>query len=149
MVRYLFILMAFIAGAILPIQAALNGKMGKVVHHPVVATFISFLVGTLALGLYLLLSKQPFSLGLTFKQAPWYAWLGGVIGTFYVAGSIMLLPRLGVALTFGIVISGQLFISVLIDHYGWFGVAVRPINWYRLLGVLLLFMGVLLIRNSK
>jgi len=141
--------MAFIAGTILPIQAALNGKMGKAVQHPMVAAFISFSVGALALLLYLLLARQPLSLTMAYKQAPWYAWLGGVIGTFYVVASIVLLPRLGVALTFGLVIAGQLFISLLMDHYGWLGVPIRPINLYRIAGVVLLIIGVVLIRTSK
>ena len=139
--------MALFAGSLLPIQAALNSKMGKAINNPIAAAFISFAVGSIALFCYLVVTKQSFNLGIAYKEAPWYAWLGGVLGTFYVAGSIMILPRLGVALTFSLVIVGQLLIALIMDHYGLLGVAVKSINLYRILGVICLITGVILIRK--
>ncbi len=145
--RLIFIIAAFFAGALLPIQAALNSRMGKAVNNPIAAAFISFAVGTVALFVYIILSRQSFSLIVAQKQAPWFAWLGGLLGTFYVAASIMILPRLGVALTFSVVILGQLLISLLMDHFGLFGVEIKTINFYRILGILFLITGVILIRK--
>ena len=147
MTRIMLLAVALFAGALLPIQGALNSKMGKSIDNPVLAAFISFLVGSIALCFYLLLTKQPFSFSVAYKQAPWYAWLGGLLGTFYVAGTIIILPRLGVALTFSLVVVGQLFIALIMDHFGLLGVEVKSINFYRILGVFFLITGVVLIRR--
>lgn len=147
MSRLLLLAAALLAGALLPIQAALNAKMGRAINSPVAGAFISFAVGSIALILYIFFTKQPFQLTTALKQSPWYAWFGGVLGTFYVAGSIILLPRLGVALTFSLVIVGQLLVALAMDHFGLLGVAVKSINLYRILGVAFLIAGVILIRK--
>ena len=145
--KIFFLLIAVIAGALLPIQAAFNARMGKITGSPIMGAFMSFAVGTIALFIYLIISRQQFSFSQTVKQAPWFLWTAGLLGCVYVASSILLLPRLGVALTFGLVIFGQLMISLFIDHYGLFGAAIKTVNIYRILGVLLLLSGVILIRR--
>ncbi|MEO6329845.1 MAG: DMT family transporter [Ginsengibacter sp.] len=147
MSRTIFLVVALLAGALLPIQAALNSKMGKSINNPIAAAFISFAVGTLALFFYLLITRQAFHFSTAYKQAPWYAWFAGILGTFYVVASIIILPRLGVALAFSLVVFGQLLISLLMDHFGLLGVEIRTINFYRILGVLFLIAGVILIRK--
>lgn len=145
--RIVFLAIALFAGALLPIQAALNSKMGKTINNPVAAAFISFVVGTIALFFYLLFTRQSFHFSMAYKQAPWYAWLGGLLGTFYVAGSVIIVPRLGVALTFSLVVVAQLLVALVMDHFGLFGVTIKAINFYRILGVLFLIAGVILIRK--
>lgn len=145
--KFFFLLMAIFAGALLPIQAAFNARMGKITGSSIVAAFVSFAVGTVALFIYLLLSRQQISIAQTTKESPWYIWLAGILGCFYVASSVLLLPRLGVALTFGLVIFGQLMVAIVIDHFGLFGAVVKTVNMYRIIGVLLLISGVVLIRK--
>ncbi len=145
--RIIFLGITLFVGALLPIQAALNSKMGKATNNPIAAAFISFAVGTVALFLYLVITRQSLNFVAAYKHAPWYAWLGGLLGTFYVAASIMILPRLGVALTFSLVIVGQLLIALIMDHFGLLGIEIKPINLYRILGVLFLIAGVILIRR--
>ncbi len=145
--KFIFILIAFIAGALLPVQAAFNARMGKISGSPMVAAFVSFAVGTVALLIYLLISKQQVSFANTARETPWYVWFAGILGCFYVASSVMLLPRLGVALTFGLVIFGQLIVALIIDHFGLFGAVIKTINIYRVLGIVLLVTGVVLIRK--
>ena len=142
-----FVLLAILAGAVLPVQAALNGKMGKAVGDPVYAAFISFVVGSIGLFLYLLATKTELSAISDAKGVDWSVWSAGILGAFYVACVIILAPQLGVALTFGLVITGQLAISLIIDHYGLLGIPVHTLNWQRIVGVLLVVGGVILIRK--
>ena len=142
-----FVLLAVLAGAVLPVQAALNGKMGKAVGDPVYAAFISFVVGSIGLFLYLLATKTELSAISDAKGVDWSVWSAGILGAFYVACVIILAPRLGVALTFGLVVTGQLVISLIIDHYGLLGIPVHTLNWQRIVGVLLVVGGVILIRK--
>ena len=70
-----------------------------------------------------------------------------MLGAFYVTSVIILVPKIGVALTFGLVVAGQLGLSLMLDHYGLLGLPVHAINWQRLVGVLLIIVGVVLIRK--
>lgn len=141
------LLLAIAAGAALPMQAALNTKMGHVVTNPVMSGFISFLVGAIGLLIYMLIAKIPLGNILHTKQAPPHLWLAGILGAFYVTSVIILVPKLGVALTFGLVIGGQMLLSLLIDHFGLFGVPVHQVSLLRIAGIALIIAGVVLIRK--
>ncbi|HYC28122.1 MAG TPA: DMT family transporter [Chitinophagaceae bacterium] len=144
--KFTWIIIALIAGAFLPIQGGLNSRMGKAVENPIYASLISFLVGSVALVLYCLITRQQLSWpGL--KAAPGYLWLGGVLGTFYVTVIVMAFPRLGPALTFGLVVAGQMIMSVLMDQFNMLVAQQQPINLMKLLGVVLIIGGVIIIRK--
>jgi transporter family-2 protein len=138
---------ALLAGAFMPTQGAINNKLALFVQSPVLAAFISFGVGTIALFFYLLLAGTPFSQLLLAKNAPAIAWTGGLLGAFFVAAVVSLVPRLGVALTFSLIVAGQLIVTLVIDHYGLFDVPVKTVNLPRILGILLIIGGVILVRR--
>jgi transporter family-2 protein len=148
MQQSLFILLAIIAGVVLPIQAGFNTELGKAVKSPVYATLLSFIVGMVGLFLYCVFAKVPLGTVKQGLQMPWYYWTGGLLGAFYVFSIIVLTPRLGVTLAFGLTIAGQMVFSLIMDHYGWLGVPEAPINWARSLGVALIIAGVVLIRAN-
>lgn len=141
-----WIVLAFLSGAFLPLQAALNTRLGKAINSPVHASTVSFLVGVIALLFYLVLTKQPVQWA-GFRSAPAYSYLGGILGAFYVTAIVFAFPRIGPALTFGLVVAGQMVISVLLDHYGVLMAQQHAINPWRLLGVGLVIVGVVLIRK--
>jgi len=140
-------LLAVVAGAVLPIQAGLNNKMGKAVGDPVYAAFISFVVGSVGLFIYLLATRTDLSGLSNARSVHSSVWLAGILGAFYVACVIILAPKLGVALAFGLIIAGQLGVSLAIDHFGLLGIPKHPINWQRLAGVALIIVGVIVIRR--
>lgn len=144
--KLIWICAAFISGAFLPLQAGLNTKLGKAAENPVYASMISFIIGALVLCLYILLSKQSMS-WTGIKTAPAYAWIGGLLGAFYVTVIILAFPRIGPALTFGLVVAGQMTISVLLDHFDILVSTQHPINLWRLGGVALIIFGVVIIRK--
>lgn len=144
---YLLLMLAAISGAVLPIQAALNAKMGKAVGDPIYAALISFVIGSIGLFIYALITKTDLSQINQANSVNWTVWTAGLLGAFYVAAVIILVPKIGAALTFGLVITGQLSLSLLLDHYGLLGMPVHSINWQRLTGVIFIIGGVLLIRN--
>lgn len=138
--------MAFLSGAFLPIQAGFNTKLGKVGESAVHASLISFVVGTLALFVYVLLTKQAVSwTGL--KSAPAYTWMGGLLGAFYVTVMVLAFPKLGPGLTFGLLIAGQMLISVWLEHINVLVAQPHPITWLRMMGVILVVAGVVIIRK--
>jgi transporter family-2 protein len=146
MKNILWFSMALIAGAFLPIQAGLNARLGKVAGNPVYASFISFVIGAVTLLLYILVTRQQVSWG-ALKSASLIDWSGGILGAFYVTVIILAFPRIGPALTFGLVVTGQMVISVLLDHTNTLVAQQHSFNIHRLIGVLLVIGGVILIRK--
>ena len=138
--------MALALGAVLPMQAAINARLAKTAGSPVMAAFISFAVGTLALMLFLIIAGQ-FQFRFISSQSPWCIWTGGLLGTFFVAGIVVLLPRLGVVLSFSLVLAGQMFAAILFDQFGWMGLAIKEISAGKIIGSILLIIGVILIRK--
>ena len=145
--KSILILLAVVSGAVLPIQAALNGKMGKAVGDPIYAALISFVVGSIGLLAYVIVSKTQLSSITEATSVNWTVWLAGILGAFYVACVMILAPKLGVALTFGLVVTGQLGISLILDHFGLIGIPVREINWQKILGMAFIIAGVVIIRK--
>ena len=145
--KFIFLLgLAFAAGMLGPVQAGMNAKIGKALNDPFYAALISFAVGTAALLAYALAGRMDFSVVRTVSGVHWSLWLAGLLGAFYVTATIVLAPRLGTALTFGLVVAGQLTMAVIMDHFGLFGMPVQPVNWFRLAGIVLIVGGTMLIR---
>jgi bacterial/archaeal transporter family-2 protein len=144
---YFYILLALAAGAMMPTQAGTNNKMAMVVGNPILSAFISFFVGTVALFVYLLISGVPLSNLSSARDAPAIAWIGGLLGAFFVAAAVTLVPRLGVALTFSLIVAGQMLVTLIIDHFGLLGVPVKEVTLARVAGIVLIAGGVVLIRK--
>ena len=144
---YLYLLLALIAGALMPTQAATNNKMAAFVDSPILAAFISFFVGTVALFIYVLATGTPLGNLASAKNAPPIAWVGGFMGAFFVTAAVTLVPRLGVAMTFSLIIAGQMMVALVLDHFGFLGLEQRPVSMPRILGILLISGGVVLIRR--
>ena len=138
--------MAVIAGAFLPMQGSMNSKLAKAGENPVYASMISFTIGVLALVTYILLTSQNVSWkGL--KDAPSYSWLGGVLGAFYVTVIVFAFPKIGPGLTFGLVVAGQLITSIVMEHFQIMGTPHQPISLGRIVGVLLIIIGVVAVKK--
>jgi transporter family-2 protein len=80
-------------------------------------------------------------------DVPWYAWTGGVFGGVFILLAILLLPSLGAATLFALIIAGQVLAAITLDHFGAFGLAPHPISIARLAGAALLIAGVILVRD--
>lgn len=143
----LLMLLALVAGAILPVQAALNARVGQIHQNPFWPSLISFLVGTVALAVYVLVARVPMPSMALLKQTPLAYWTPGLLGAVYVTSVVLITPRLGVTLTFAMIVTGQMLIALLIDQYGLMGVPIKEISPLRVLGALLLVAGVVLVRK--
>lgn len=132
----------------MPTQATINNKLAESIgNNPILAAFISFAVGTIALLIYILLTGVPLSGLATARNAPPIVWIGGFLGAFFVSVMVTIVPRIGVALSFSLAIGGQMLVTILIDHFGWLGVPEKPVNLWRVAGAALITIGVVLIRK--
>jgi len=142
----LYLLLALIGGAMIPFQAGINAQLAQLVNGPIRAALVSFLVGTVVLLVAAAVVPKPWPSVSKLGNAPWWVWIGGILGAFYVAVSVIVAPRLGAATLIGAVVAGQLTAALLIDQYGLVGFPVQQISPGRVAGVVCLFAGVLLVR---
>jgi transporter family-2 protein len=140
-------LLVVLAGGMLALQAPTNAILARAGGSPVLAALISFAVGTIALFVVWLASgNRPGAA--PFGGLPWYAWLGGLYGAFFVAIAAFAAPRIGLAPLITIGIGGQIVMALLLDHLGALGLPREPISVGRVLGALLVIAGVVLVRRS-
>ena len=140
-------ILVFVAGGMVALQAPTNGMLAKAGGSPVLAALISFGVGVAALACILIASGHRASAH-SFTALPWYAWLGGAYGAVYVAVAAYAAPKIGLASFITIGIAGQLFIALWLDHGGALGLERKPISFAQLGGVLLVLAGVFLVRRT-
>jgi transporter family-2 protein len=139
--------LAIVAGAMIPFQAGVNVALSRFVGGPSRAALISFAVGTVALLVVSVLATRGLPTLNRASDAPWWVWIGGRLGAFYVFGSIVSAPRLGAVTLIAAVFAGQAIASLVIDHYGWVGFPEQAISPARLAGIGLLAAGLALVRT--
>lgn len=142
----LILFAVFVVGGMLPVQTAVNAQLNAHwAHNPALTAFVSFLVGTLCLGLYLLLTRASIP-RIPGDTAAWH-WIGGAFGAAFVAIMAMAIARIGAGTAIAIVLAGQICLSLALDHFGVLGLAERTISPLRLLGGLMVLGGALLVRK--
>jgi transporter family-2 protein len=139
MFNILFIIaIGLIGGAAVGVQSPIAGAMSQRVGGTA-SSFIVHISGMLLSGLLLFLRG-----GEKIKDwhtLPWYMLGSGIFGLILYLTISMTLPRLGSTLMITLIITGQLLVGVLVDHFGWLGVPVHPVNLARAGGIVLLLAG--------
>ena len=146
--EWILVLLAFVGGMAVPVQFAVNAELRGAVGGPVMAAAISFLVGTLALLVAVLMAREGVPSFSDLAGAPWWAWAGGFLGAFYVTASIILTPRLGAVTTVGFIIAGQVVMSIILDRFGLLNLPVQFITFPKISGAILVVVGAVLVLRS-
>lgn len=142
----IYLIIALVGGLALTFQAGVNAQLGVRVGNPVRAAFISFAVGTVALLIFSLAQRSPWPQVQPLAAAPWWVWIGGLLGAVYVILTVTVAPQLGAAVFFALVVGGQMLASLVADHFGWVGFPLHPISLGRVAGAALILAGVVLVR---
>jgi transporter family-2 protein len=138
-------ILGLVAGFGLAVQVGMNSQLRRVLQSANLAALVSFTVGTLALVLVVVAMRAPLPPRETLASVPFWVWLGGLPGAFYVASSTIVATELGATTLLGLALVGQLATALIIDHYGWMGLPENPITWNRVAGVALVGIGVWLV----
>ena len=144
--KWIFVFLALVAGAAMPLQAGINLRLRYALADPIWAALISFAVGTLALAVYAVATRPAPTLVMA-SSAPWWAWLGGMLGAFFVTVTIILAANLGATASMAWLLAGQFIAALVLDHFGLVSYAVREVSWQRVAGVVLVIVGALLVNK--
>ncbi|BCL76555.1 membrane protein [Jeongeupia sp. HS-3] len=144
--QLMYFLLATAIGLVVPLQAAINNHLRLLIGgSTVLAALLSFGVGTIALTIAALVTGQRWAGLANLSQASAWQLGGGILGAFFVFGSTLIAPRIGVAAMISLIIAGQVCASLLFDRFGILGMPLRAIGGWRLLGALLVIVGVALV----
>jgi len=133
-----------IAGGFVALQAPINSMLGRQIGT-FQAAFLSFALGTITLTLIVALVKGGFGTVGEARNLPWYYLTGGLLGAIYVTTVLVTVRALGAGAVVAATITGQLTMSVLVDHFGLLGVTRDPISALKLVGIALLGLGTYLV----
>lgn len=142
--KVLPLVIAALSGVAMAIQGSINSALGTVVGLWE-TTFIVHLTGLLLVAVLLFVCRIGDGCMSNFLQAPWYSYLGGVLGVLIVYAVVRSIPKVGVAPATTAIILGQVFTAGLVDHFGLFGMHKIPFSLYNVLGTLMMAGGAWLI----
>ncbi|WP_316898302.1 DMT family transporter [Pseudodesulfovibrio indicus] len=145
--KWLFVLFALAAGALMPLQAGINLRLRASLGDPVWAAAVSFGVGTLALLGYLAAARVPLPSMAMAGSAPLWSWTGGALGAFFVFATIILAGQIGATSMMAWLLAGQMLAALVLDHYGLVSYQVHTVSWPRIAGVGLLLAGAFLVNK--
>ncbi len=145
---YLFLLLALVSGAVLPIQASLNAQLARSLSSVPLAASISYGVGGLALLTILLTRRSSRPDWSALGKTSWWSYTGGVLGVGYIVSSIYFTGILGPTLTLGFAICGQAFAGIITDHFGWLGVPQYRLTPHRRFAIGLLLAAIFFLVQS-
>lgn len=126
----LMTLLAVAGGALLSMQAAVNGRLAGT-QGALRTTFLTFLVGTIVSALCVVFMEPAHAINLF--QVPKWQLSGSLLGLIYVLSMVFAVQRIGTSVATVAVILGQLGMSVVIDTFGWLGNHAIAFSWHRLL----------------
>jgi transporter family-2 protein len=125
-----------LAGTLLPAQLATNTALAGALGSTTLAAATSYVVGGATLGAAFALQRGRTNWGAA-REAPWWAWVGGVTGSVYVVGSLLLTRALGAATATTLVVASQVTTAIALEHFGALGLPRHRVNAARATALIL------------
>ena len=139
---FVYLIIALTAGVALATQSAINTQLAKAMSgEAVIATFISFAVGTVVLFFIAWVKTDLWGNLSTVPSQPWWKLIGGILGAVVVFTTVLLAPKLGITAMLFFIIVGQLITAATIDHFGLIGMPIREVNITKFIGLIIVAFG--------
>jgi transporter family-2 protein len=134
---------ALVAGIINALQPGANATLSKILERPFLAALIALAVNAAAmLGIGLVTGQLTAPASDKWGAVPWWAWLGGLFGATYLMSQLLVSQQMGAGAFMGVTVTTAVVVSLALDHFGLMGFAVHPVNAARVIGGLLMIVGV-------
>jgi bacterial/archaeal transporter family-2 protein len=123
----------------------MNGALRQGLTNPWLASLVSFLPIVAFLAVVVMCLPRPLPTLAGVSAMPWWAPLGGLVGAFAVVAGLLFVDKVGAGAYAGLTITANILMSLVIDQFGWFGMAEHPLGPGRLLGAALMVAGIALV----
>ena len=136
---YLYV---FLSGVFLACMQSFNGQLTGTIGMFGTSLVVHVIGGAVMLAYIKLIKKEKIVWG----PMPWFLYLGGLIGLVIVSFTSWTISHIGNILFTCFSIAGQVFLSIILDHFGLFGIQQNSFNMKRIPGILLILTGILIIQ---
>jgi transporter family-2 protein len=133
-----------LVGSLLAVQAAANVQLSTAMTSPFGASALQLGIGAALLAALAATAGSLGAVGLLDDAEPWTL-AGGLGSAIYITSGILLFPRIGALVAVGLFIAGQMLASLLLDGFGWLGVAQEPLGAPAVIGAAAVVAGAWLI----
>ncbi len=145
--QVLWQLAAVLSGCLSAVVGAILASLGQVIGSAIQATTVLFAIATVVMIVYCCLGGSIVKTRKAFTtSAPWWIWMGGILGAVIVYGNAWLIPLIGVSAFMMALLIGQLLLSLLMERHGWLGAPKKHISWTQYAGIIIMLAGVFMIK---
>ncbi|MCM4153929.1 EamA-like transporter family protein [Arenibacter sp. N53] len=140
-------LLSFSVGILVVIQGGINARLGVLLNNTLLATSAALVMSASFTLIAVLVTVRELPSLELIKLIPSYMWFtGGALSFLAVTLFYYIIPRVGIstAVIFGL--SGQIIFAAIAGHFGWFGMPIEPITIKKVMGILVLTLGIILIK---
>ena len=133
-------LIALLSGALMSVQGVFNTQVTKTTGMWVSNAWVQLTAFAVCMAAWLIAGRDNV-MTLT-KVEPRYVLLGGVIGAGITLTVIKSMEQLGPAKAALLIVIAQLIIAYVIELLGLFGVEKEPLEWRKIIGMVIALIGV-------
>ncbi len=146
--KILLFLLMLIIGIVLTVHLTMNAQVGVIVKNSKMGNALFWTIGAIAA---LLIGATGWDSGVLarIKDVPLWLLTAGAIGAALVFGIAWVIPQIGAGPAFVLMIAGQVLTGIVFSHFGLMGSPIEPISFMKIVGVVLLMVGVSIITFSK
>src|SRR5262249_44645003 len=144
--NFLFLLLIVLSGAGLTFQIVWNARLRVATASPILAVLISICMSVLATFAIWVSGYFPRGSLPKFNSTPAWSWFGALFAVVYLVVSLLASPRYGAAIVIAVVVGGQMAAALFLDSTAMFGVHQTPLTIVRVLGAVLMVLGVMLMQ---
>lgn len=145
--KVLWQLAAVLSGCLSAVVGAILASLGQVIGSAIQATTVLFAIATVVMIVFCCINGSVVKIKRAFTtDAPWWIWMGGILGAIIVYGNAWLIPLIGVSVFMMALLIGQFLLSLFMERNGWLGAPKKDISWVQIAGILIMLAGVFLIK---
>lgn len=133
-------ILALLIGALISIMISFNSGLEGYVGSTY-SVVIIHAVGLITILIIAAIKKEKMVIK---ESIPFYLFLGGIFGVMLTLVNIITIGSIGVALTTALAVFGQLVFSSLVDHFGLFGLTKYEFNPKKIVGLLIVLVGLVI-----
>ena len=138
------IIVALVSGILMSVQGVFNTEVTKQTSLWVSSAFVQLTALLVCLAAWWVTDQS--SLESLAEVKPSFMLLGGVIGAFITITVIKSMDSLGPARAAMLIVIAQLIAAYVIELFGWFGVEKQPLEWKKVIGMLISIVGIILFK---
>ena len=137
-----YLLLTFFFGIILTVHLSMNGAVGAALGNPRVGNALFWCIGAITA---LIIGFTGWSAGALdgLKTVNPLMLTAGAMGASLVFGIALLVPQVGPANFFIVLLTGQVITGLVLSHMGWLG-PHQPVSMMQMVGAAIMLVGVYL-----